>query len=96
MNPAPPDVWGSVRLSELFGQLLVDSDPALRLYVYRLSNGRKLTPAILKGAPFPDLLKYLQAKYGTADYHIIIRRGRTMALSGTISILAPLNWRASR
>ena len=89
-----PHICNSIRMEEKLESLLHDGDPRLRLYVYRLQGGRRIAPALITGEPFPDLYTHLQIRYGTASYAILIRRGRHMELSGAVSILAPLGWRA--
>ncbi len=83
---AIPFVFSSNRLDELLWQLLDDGDPALRTYVYRLKSGAKITPAVFNGCPFAGLLDYLRDEHNGGDFHIIIRRGRQMELSGIICI----------
>jgi len=70
-------------------QLLDDSDPRLRTYVYRLLDGLKLKPALYIGAPYDGLMEWLRDKHGGGAFHIIIRRGKRMELSGIVCIHAP-------
>lgn len=88
-----PDIFASVRMEETLLRLLDDSDARLRLYVYRLRDGKKVTPALINGYPFESLFEYLRDHYGGGRYCIIIRRGRQMELSGSIAIEAPRGWR---
>jgi hypothetical protein len=80
-------------LEEIFFCLLDDPDPRLRVYVYPYRNNRRDGAAVYIGNPFDRLLEYLRDEFGSADYYIMIRRGKRMALAGTIGIAAPLHWR---
>jgi len=48
---AIPYIFGNDRLDELLWQLLEDSDPRLRAYVYRLRDGQKIKPAFFIDRP---------------------------------------------
>ena len=87
------DIFSNIRLHDRFIELLENSEPQDRMYVYRMENGLVIKPAILKGIPYPTLLEYLRDKYGTGKYKIFIRRSDVMLLSGTFGILVPNNWR---
>ncbi len=87
---AIPYVFGSNRLDELLWRLLDDTDDRLRAYVYRMGKTQKLVPAIYVGPPFPDLCEWLRDAHGGGDFHVIIRRNKTMQLSGIVGIGAPL------
>jgi len=50
-------------------------------------------PAQFAGSPFPGLFEWLRDELGGGDFHIMIRRGKRMELSGVISIGAPVAWR---
>jgi hypothetical protein len=84
-----PYIFGNDRLDELLLQLLDDSDPRLRTYVYRLHGNQKIFPAVYVGAQFPDMFSWLRDTHGGGEFHVIIRRGKTMQLSGIICIGAP-------
>jgi hypothetical protein len=85
-----PYIFGNIRLDELLWQLLEDRDHRLRAYIYRMRDKQKIIPAIYSGAPFPDLCDWLRDEHGGGDFHIIIRRGKKMELSGVIGIGVPL------
>jgi len=85
-----PYIFGNDRLDELLWRLLDDIDDQLRMYVYSMSEAQKLVPAIYVGSPFPDLCEWLRDKHGSGNFQVIIRRGKTMELSGIIGIGAPL------
>ena len=91
-----PYIFGNDRLDVLFWNLLDDADPQLRAYVYRLQGKRKTGAALFNKAPFPGLIDRLRDEHGGGQFHIIIRRGKRMELSGIIGIGVPLAWQASR
>jgi hypothetical protein len=84
-----PDVFGNERLEIKLDDLLRDSDPRLRMYVYRMRDCLKLKPAILICAPFSGLLDYLRDKQHGGEFAIIIRRAKTIELSGVVRIAPP-------
>lgn len=88
-NRTIPHIFGNNRLDESLFKLLFDNDFRLRAYVYRMNNGAKIFPAIFVGAPFSDMFDWLRDEHGGGDFHIIIRRGKTMELSGMVCIGAP-------
>lgn len=90
------DIFSNDRLDELFMELLYNSYPQDRMYIYRIEDGRPVKPAVLIGEPYPDLLNDLRDKYGSGTYRVLIRRSEKMMLSGTFSILAPINWRRQK
>ena len=89
-NRTVPYIFGNDRLDELLSRLLDDSDLRLRMYVYRMRNDEKILPAIVVGAPFSDLFEWLRDEHGGGTFHVIIRRGKRMELSGIVCIGAPL------
>jgi hypothetical protein len=86
---AIPYIFGSDRLDEFLHKLLDDNDFRLRTYIYRMSNAEKTFPAIFIGTPFSDLFNWLRDEHGGGDFHIMIRRGKKMELSGIARIGAP-------
>ena len=90
-----PYIFGNDRLDVLFWCLLEDRDPRLRAYVYRMCDDRK-DGALYIGAPFRGLIEWLRDQHNGGDFHIIIRRGKRMELSGIICIGVPLARQASR
>ena len=85
-----PYIFGNDRLDELLLQLLDERDPRLRAYVYRLIGEQKVFPAIFIGEPFSDMFSWLRDEHGGGKFHIIIRRAKTMELSGILCIGVPL------
>jgi hypothetical protein len=52
-------------------------------------------PALFIGTPDRDLLEWLRDEHGGGDFHIIIRRGKCMELSGIACVgmpVAPLSY----
>jgi hypothetical protein len=88
-NRTIPYIFGNNRLDELLLQLLDDSDFRLRAYIYRMNAAGKIFPALFVGAPFSDLLNWLRDEHGGGDFHVIIRRGKKMELSGVVCIGVP-------
>ena len=84
------DIFASDRLTEQLFALLDEYHPRDRLYVYRVVDGKPVKPALINGRPFPDLLDYLRDHHDGGKFWIIIRRGETMLLSGTVLIGTPL------
>ena len=86
-------IFGNPLLEERLIRPLEAADPNVRLYVYRLHNGRPIMPATLNGAPFPTLLETLRDEFGGGDFKLMIRRGKVMLLSGSIAIGVPRTFR---
>lgn len=82
-------IFGDERLDERFWQLLDESNPRDRAYVYRIADNRPLRPALFVGIPYPDLVEDLRTDEGGGDFQVMIRRGEIMLIAGKISI-APL------
>ena len=62
------------------------------VYVYRVDRlGRKITPYIAKWGMHADLLDSLRDEFGTGEYHLMIREGKTMVFTGTIGVECPRN-----
>lgn len=71
-----PYVFHNDRLDQTLWQLLNNLDHQLCAYVYRAQDGEKFTPALFRGAPYPELLDRLRDAHNGGDFHIIIRRAR--------------------
>ena len=66
---------------------LDNNDPELDLYVYRLdSRGRRQKPYLWRTFPHNGLLQTLQDDFGGGEFHIMIRDGSTMVLSGAFAV----------
>jgi hypothetical protein len=85
------DIYSSDRLEGRLLRLLDEQNPRDRVYVYRLDGERKIKPAVFKGRPFPELEDYLSAKYDGGDFYLMIRRGTTLQIAGTIRLATPLS-----
>ncbi len=83
------DIFSNDRLLVQFFQINKECDPRVRMYVYRIAGNRPLTPALYKGAPFPDFLEFLRDDLGGGEFRILIRRGEMMLLSGTALVWSP-------
>jgi hypothetical protein len=59
------------------------------MYVYRMLDGLTLKPAIFVCAPFPNLFDRLRDKHQGGDFAVIIRRAKTIELSGAVRIAPP-------
>jgi hypothetical protein len=55
-----------------------------------MRNNQKIVPAIFIGLPFCDLLNWLRDVHGGGEFHLIIRRNKSMELSGIVSVGAPI------
>jgi len=86
-------ILDSDRLNARFHRLCFNASPRDRMYVYRVENDQPEKPAIIKGAlPFPDVLDHLRDKFGSGTYYVMIRRGKKLLLSGSVSIDGPQFW----
>ena len=85
-----PYIFGNDHLDDKLCTLLNQRDYRLRMYVYRMQDNRRITPAFLICRPFPDLLECLRDEYHGGDFALIIRRGKMIELSGIVRIGSPL------
>lgn len=59
------------------------------VYVYRLDSlGQVVLPYLLKCRPLPHIPELLRDQYHGGKFKVMIRRGRTMILSGQIAIIS--------
>ncbi len=73
-------------------KLLDQDDCEQTVYVYRVdSSRRKITPFLAKWGMHAGLLDSLRDEFGTGEYHLMIRQGKTMVFTGTIGVQRPLN-----
>ncbi len=76
-------------------EILAQESDAFTVYVYRLdANDRPIIPYLLKYPAWSCLPARLRDEYGGGGFRVIVRQGRTMELSGTIRIGAPLRRQA--
>ena len=89
-----PDATMNFRLDDKLDRLRDDDDPRLRLYIYHAANGKRVGKAFYIGPPFParQLLDYLRDDIGGGEFHIMIRRGRTMEISVIWRVGVPLRF----
>ena len=72
-------------------KLLEDDDWEQTVYVYRLDLlGRTVKPYSAKWGMHAGLLDSLREEFGTGEYHLMIREGKTMVFTGTIGVERPL------
>jgi len=72
--------------------LLAQDDWDQTVYIYRVdSSRRKITPFLAKWGMHAGLLDSLRDEFGTGEYHLMIRQGKTMVFTGTIGVQRPLN-----
>ena len=73
--------------------LLDQDDWEQTVYVYRIDSfGRTIKPFLAKWGMHAGLLDSLRVEFGTGEYHLMIRQGKTMVFTGTIGVERPLNW----
>jgi len=89
-------IFTNPRLHDLFWFLLSEEDPSYSVYVYRMERGEPVRPALWKGEPYPTLLEDIRDEHGGGDFQIMIRRGGTMVLSGSIGIAPQWETRSTR
>jgi len=51
---------------------------------------KRSCPQFLSAMPFSNLFEWLRDEHGGGAFHVIIRRGKSMELSGIVYIGAPL------
>jgi hypothetical protein len=71
---------------------LIDDDNWDQIvYIYRVgANGQKITPYVAKWNMHAGLLDSIRDEFGTGEYHLMIRDGKTMVFTGTIGVARPL------
>lgn len=60
--------------------------PATRIYLYRLTDGEPVRPAVWSGDPFPEFCNFIRDRFGGGEFLCLIRRGKKMLLSGVLRI----------
>ena len=55
-----------------------------------LLTGRKIAPYLAKWNMHAGLLDSIRDEFGTGEYHLMIREGKTMVFTGTIGVQAPI------
>ena len=77
---------------ERFYRLLAQDDWEQTVYVYRVDrSGKAIKPYLAKWGMHADLLDSLPDEFGSGEYYLMIRHGKTMVFTGTIGVERPLN-----
>ncbi len=72
-------------------QLLAKDDDRQTVYGYRLDRfGKAMKPYLFRWYMHDSLLESIRNQYGSGEYRLLIREGRTMVFSGVIGLAAPL------
>jgi hypothetical protein len=80
------DTW------DRFWEILYEADDATVVYIYRLDrNGKPIKPCLGRFIAWGGLPAMPRDEHGGGKFKILVRKGRTMVLSGFISIGVPLN-----
>ena len=80
-----------MRKWERLHRFLAQDDWDQTVYVYQIdTTGRKITPYLAKMPMHSYLLETIKERFGTGEYHLMIREGSTMLFSGTIGVQCPI------
>ncbi len=61
------------------------------VYVYRVgATGKTIKPYLAKWGMHAGLLDSIRDEFGSGEYHLMIRQGKTMLFTGTIGVERPL------
>ncbi len=72
--------------------LMAQDDWEQTVYVYRVArSGKPIKPYLAKWGMHAGLLDSLRDDFGSGEYHLMIRQGKTMVFTGTIGVERPLN-----
>ncbi len=72
-------------------RLLAQDDWDQTVYVYGVDAAGKTTPPYLaKWGMHADLLDSIRDEFGSGEYHLMVRQGKTMIFTGTIGVECPL------
>jgi len=66
--------------------LIEENDGSYVVYVYRLDQRGQMIKPAYKTLAHSGLIEEIQRNLGPGDYKLLIRKGRIMAFSGTISL----------
>jgi hypothetical protein len=72
-----------------FFALLDERNPRDRCYLYRVTDGKPVRPALFKCTPHPRLIDILRDEFGGGDFQVMIRRGEKMIITGLLKIAEP-------
>ena len=72
--------------------LLAQDDWDQTVYIYRVDrSGRTIKPFLAKWGMHAGLLDSLRDEFGSGEYYLMIRQGKTMIFTGIIGVQRPLN-----
>lgn len=72
-------------------RLLAQDNWEQTVYVYRVdASGRMIKPYCAKWGMHEGLLGSIRDEFGSGEYHLMIREGKTMLFTGTIGVERPL------
>ncbi len=72
-----------------FFALLDERNPRDSCYLYRVTDGKPVRPALFKCVPHPRLIDVLRDKFGGGDFQVMIRRREKMMCTGLLRIAEP-------
>ncbi len=79
------------RMWERLYMLLAQDDWDQTVYVYRMgATGKTIKPYLAKWGMHGGLLDSIGDEFGSGEYHLMIRQGKTMLFTGTIGVECPL------
>ncbi len=79
------------RMWERLFKLIAQDDWEQTVYIYRVDGaGRKIKPFRAKWGMHAGLLDSIRDEFGTGEYHLMIRDGKTMVFTGTIGVQCPI------
>jgi len=85
-------VDSETRKWERFYRLLAQDDWEQTVYVYQVDrSGKVIKPYLAKWGMHAGLLDSLRDEFGSGEYYLMIRQGKTMVFTGTIGVERPLN-----
>lgn len=71
-------------------ELLAEDNWDQTVYVYRVDQfGKTKKPYLAKWAMHSSLLDSIRTDFGSGEYHLMIREGKTMVFTGTIGVERP-------
>ena len=76
---------------ERFYKVVAEDNWEQTVYIYRVDrSGRKIMPFLAKWSMHAGLLDSIRDDFGSGEYHLMIRQGKTMVFTGTIGVERPL------
>ena len=72
--------------------LLAQDDWDQTVYIYRVDrSGRTINQFLAKWGMHAGLLDSIRDEFGSGEYYLMIRQGKTMIFTGIIGVQRPLN-----